>query len=408
MKKTFLAVIAMFLSIGCISANAKDNSYIAACKSDPGIRGGLAALHGEKQIDKLVNGFCSCKYAVQLKEGVSAIDVAKILDKQYGLADPQMRKFAANEVVAKTTCINAGKFEEKQVSIKSLPAETNEALSIKGINIGMTKEQLFDIFPQSVGLGTLNQKDTIPWIDADIFIFLGQDKLLSCQFYSEAEEREAYLNNKLDEQRKRFVIKYEDRIPTLRDNRQEYNQLLAEFRASPEEIKIGQEVPPPFSCNKLSLLEKVPSSASFIFIDNKLVLFIAEFDSSSGKESRSMSRANSGDHTYDEIKSALSDKFKVRPSDAVSSVVVSNPNTGGTFEASVTKCVWRNNSRNENITLIDQYKYDDYKIRIILQSNDFDDVRLKRKNIFDAAKAKAELEASKAADEAAKKRSADL
>jgi hypothetical protein len=355
--KNLVSLITICIFACCGTAYAKDNSYVAACKSNPEFRQSLANLHGAAQVDKHVDAICSCKYTTLLKDGILAIDIQKIMDKKYGLADPQMQKFTASEIRAGFQCLDAGtakKSDEQGVGRVSPAAETTEILAIKGIGLGITKEQVLELFPQIPSDAIVEtSKGTPDFIVADTFIGIKSESILSC-------------TNSLSDK----------------------------------------------PCNKFSFAGKLPYEAGFIFIDNKLVFFKVNFNRDDPYSSK-RTRANSGDHTYEEIKSAFSEKFKTQPKDTVVSEVNTNPfDPSETKENSVTYCSWKNAPQNERITLADQFITDKNLVQISLESIDYDNIKILRKKVFeeDQAKAKAEAERAKAKadDDAARKRKADL
>lgn len=349
MVKNSVVVIALLVCAATGSAFAKDNSYVAACKSDVELRNSMATLHGQAQVDKHIGAVCGCRYTSLLKEGISAIDIQKIMDKKYGVADPQMQKFLAAAIRAGFQCLNAGspqKADEQGLVHKSPPAVTNEPLVVKGISIGMTKQQVLELFPQIQRENVIELTEDNPnYYVGDALIVITSEDALSCVSFA--------------------------------------------------------------ACNKMSFAEKVPYGAFFVFIEGKLVSFKTRFHRADPSQTRT--RANSDDKIYEEIKSAFSEKFKTKPGDIVVSL---GANSFDSSESSVTYCVWKNSARNEQIRLADRFATDESLVEFNLEAVNYDDVKLQRKKVFEEvqakAKAEAEQEKAKAAAEEARKRKADL
>ena len=120
LHKGFIALIAVFLFIGCGPVVAKDNTYISTCKNDEEVRKRLANLYGEdKQVSPHIDAYCSCKYSVHLKNGISPVEMQKLTDHKYGLEDPQMLKFIGSEWKAIAQCDKAEEINIEKTRCKA-------------------------------------------------------------------------------------------------------------------------------------------------------------------------------------------------------------------------------------------------------------------------------------------------
>lgn len=212
---------------------------------------------------------------------------------------------------------------------------TDDALSIKGLTIGMSEMEVIDLIPQLKDKISLKQINTAAWQFGDSIGFLKPSNV-SC------------------------------------------------IASSPKEVS------PSGPCNKISILESVPYMAIFAFVDKKLVNVEYYFQRKNGTRNSKL------DNVYVDLKSAFSEKYKAQPTDVVVSGGVAKATMiGGEAINPVqpTFCGWINESQNAVISIAGNLD-DITSVVLHLRTSDYEYMLLKRKESISEFKSKLQSEAA--------------
>lgn len=212
---------------------------------------------------------------------------------------------------------------------------TNDALSIKGLTIGMSETEVIDIIPQLKDKIYPQKINTAAWQFGDSIGILGRSNV-SC------------------------------------------------IASSPKEVA------PSGPCNKISILESIPYMAIFAFVEKKLVNVEYYFQRKNGARNSKL------DNIYVDLKSAFSEKYKIQPTDiVVSGGVAKAAMAAGKAMNPVqpTFCGWINESQNAVISIAGNFD-DTTSVVLHLRTSDYEDMLLKRKESISEFKSKLQSEAA--------------
>lgn len=216
---------------------------------------------------------------------------------------------------------------------------TDDALSIKGLTIGMSETQVIDLIPQLKDKIYPQKINTTGWQFGDSIGFLERSNV-SC------------------------------------------------IASSPKEVS------PSGPCDKISILESIPFVVIFAFVDKKLVNVEYYFQRKNGTRNSKL------DNIYVDLKSAFSEKYKAQPTDVVVSggvakAAIAVAAVGGKEMSPVqpTFCGWVNESQNAAISIAGNFN-DIISVVLHLRTSDYEYMLLKRKESISEFKSKLQSEAA--------------